>query len=134
MLLLCCAAVLLQAVWAEGLSEVLQQCTSRTPSPNDKLVRNIVSMACSETMAGAGSGAGAEGTAPGQADEGQRQLLERKQSHALAGGWRGAGWGWGSHGWGCGGVVVVIGKSRRRVRVDSHWWICHMRMCLRGTL
>eukprot|EP00198_Chlamydomonas_reinhardtii_P002616 XP_001691952.1 SNF2 superfamily protein [Chlamydomonas reinhardtii] len=40
----------LQEVCAGGLAELLGLCAGRTPSPNDKLVRNIVAMATAELL------------------------------------------------------------------------------------
>lgn len=41
-----CAA--LQRVAAEAMAELMVGCSGRSPCPNDKLVRNLCSMACSD--------------------------------------------------------------------------------------
>jgi hypothetical protein len=39
----------LQAVAASALAELMASCTSRQPSPNDKLVKNLCTMACGDS-------------------------------------------------------------------------------------
>ncbi|GFR50408.1 hypothetical protein Agub_g12625, partial [Astrephomene gubernaculifera] len=53
----------LQEVCADGLAELLALCCGRTPSPNDKLVRNIAAMATADLLATPGSGAPGTATA-----------------------------------------------------------------------
>ncbi|PNH08544.1 TATA-binding protein-associated factor [Tetrabaena socialis] len=55
----------LQGVCAGGLAELLALCCARSPSPNDKLVRNIVAMATADLMA-AGQQQQQPGQQPGQ--------------------------------------------------------------------
>ena len=94
--------VQLQLVSATALAELMVLCSSRTPSPNDKLIRNICTMAWSDPT-DTPSAAEAEAlmlAASSTAMNGDQQRVERQQSHRGAGA-RGSG-GTGADGAGAG--------------------------------
>lgn len=71
-----CAA---QALHGSAIAELMLLCATRSPCPNDKLVRNICNQACSDPSETPNAAQAAE-----QARQ-QQQLEERQQSHRAAG-------------------------------------------------
>jgi len=71
----------IQEVCASALAELIAACTTRSPSPNDKLVRNVCGMACGDP---AHTPVVTVLDLKGQHDA-DAQLQDRLQSHASAG-------------------------------------------------
>ena len=76
----------LQLVSATALAELMVLCSARTPSPNDKLIRNICTMAWSDpTDTPSAAEAEALKLAAASVTSSDLQRVERQQSHRGAG-------------------------------------------------